>query len=289
MVEAADTISVEDEVLRYARDEPRLGQSAVAGRMRARGMQISPSGVRYIWVKHGLETVVKRLQALAQGNVDVLSDEERRLLERGQIAARLSLRGEDDEAGGGEPLTRQQLILHAAAELFASQGYDRTSIRDIAAKVGLLPGSVYHHFPSKEDIYLGVYREGFRRIMGRVREAANAGRDPWDRLRRACEVHVSGLVEGAHVERLTGHSLALIDDHEVFDKIRGDRDAYEKVFRELIEALPIAAGTDRTLLRLTLLGAMSWVAIWYREDKYSARQIADNMVDMLRRGVGGKR
>ena len=174
MVEAVETISVEDEVLRYARDEPRLGQSAVAGRMRARGMQISPSGVRYIWVKHGLETVVKRLQALAQGNVDVLSDEERRLLERGQIAAKLSLRGEDDEAGGGEPLTRQQLILHAAAELFASQGYDRTSIRDIAAKVGLLPGSVYHHFPSKEDIYLGVYREGFRRIMGRVREAANS-------------------------------------------------------------------------------------------------------------------
>ncbi|MCB1957698.1 MAG: TetR/AcrR family transcriptional regulator [Rhodocyclaceae bacterium] len=255
--------------------------------MRARGMQISPSGVRYIWVKHGLETVVKRLETLARGDVDRLSEEERRLLERGQKAARLSLRGDADDAEGGEPLSRQQLILHAAAELFASQGYDRTSIRDIAAKVGLLPGSVYHHFPSKEDIYLGVYREGFRRIMARVREAAAAGRDPWDRLQRACEVHVSGLVEGEHIERLTGHSLAMIDDHEVFDKIRGDRNAYEQVFRELIEALPLAPGADRTLLRLTLLGAMNWVAIWYRAGKYSSQQIADTMVAMLRRGVSG--
>jgi len=279
-------IRVEDEVLRYAREEPRLGQAAVASRMRARGLQISPSGVRYIWLKHGLETVVKRLEVLAKGDAGQLSEEEQRLLERGQITARLSRRGgpQPDEPDG-EPLSRQQMILHAAAELFASQGYDRTSIRDIARRVGLLPGSVYHHFPSKEDLYLGVHREGFRHVMARVRGAAAKGSDPWDSLRRACEVHVSGLVEGPPVERLTGHGLAMIGDDQVFAKVQKDRDAYERFFRGLVDALPLTPGTDRSLLRLTLLGAMNWVAIWYREGKRSPRQIAEAMVGMLRDGV----
>lgn len=53
--------STEEEILRLSREEPELGQAAVAERLRRAGLTISPSGVRYIWQKHGLETTAKRL------------------------------------------------------------------------------------------------------------------------------------------------------------------------------------------------------------------------------------
>lgn len=55
---------IENEVLRLTHMEPLWGQVRVARAMRRRGMKISPSGVRCIWVRHGLETVENRLKAI---------------------------------------------------------------------------------------------------------------------------------------------------------------------------------------------------------------------------------
>lgn len=45
-------------------------------------------------------------------------------------------------------------ILAAALDLFLRQGYHATSVRQIAAAAGIVPGAVYNHFASKQDIYL---------------------------------------------------------------------------------------------------------------------------------------
>ncbi|BAL24471.1 TetR family transcriptional regulator [Azoarcus sp. KH32C] len=284
-----DTPNAEVLILRLAREDPELGQVAVAARLREFGVSISPSGVRYIWQKHGLETTVKRLQALVDQSNDglaALSDSQRALLERGTLTAQLARTPTSGrEAGGDELLDRRKVILNGAAALFSEAGYDRTSIRDIARRVGLLPGSVYHHFPSKEELYLAVHREGFRRVMEAVDAAIGETTDPWERLRRACEVHVERIVAGSSVDRVTGHSLALTGNHELLSKIRPARDAYEAVFRRLVAELPVTPGTDRSLFRLFLLGGMNWVYLWYREGKHSPREIADAMVEMIRNGV----
>ena len=57
--------------------------------------------------------------------------------------------------------TRRSEILETAAELFASSGF-RTSLKEIADACGILPGSLYHHFASKEAIVVELverYRE----------------------------------------------------------------------------------------------------------------------------------
>ncbi|HEY0877441.1 MAG TPA: TetR/AcrR family transcriptional regulator [Zeimonas sp.] len=276
---------VEAAILRLAREEPALGQAAVAARLRREGFAISPSGVRYIWQKRDLETAVKRLRAIAQSSregVAALSDAQRGLLERGARAAQLVA---GDPAVDGEPLDRRQVILDAAAALFAEQGYDSSSIRDIASRVGLLPGSIYHYFASKDELYLAVHEEGFRRLMAAVAEALAGASDPWERLTRACKVHVAAITSGTYIDRVTGHSLAMTGNPELFAKIRPMREAYENVYRRLVEALPLAPGVDRSLLRLMLLSILNWVHVWYREGRRSTDEIADAVVDMLRRGV----
>lgn len=282
---------IEIEILHLARAEPELGQAAVAGRLRRSGHTISASGVRYIWQRHGLETTVKRLQALVREARDgeaALTDAQRRLLERGERSAEVARAASADTEGADEPLDRRQAILNVAAELFSEQGYDRTSVRDIAARAGLLAGSVYHHFASKDELYLAVHREGFRRLLEAVEAAVAEEGDPWEGLRRACEVHVHLIVAGNAVDRVTGSSLALYGNHELLAKVRPVRHAYDRLFRRIVDDLPVAPEVDRTVLRLMLLGAMNWVFIWYREGRRTPEQIADAMVDIVRRGADAR-
>ncbi|MBU6267290.1 MAG: TetR/AcrR family transcriptional regulator [Sphingomonadales bacterium] len=50
------------------------------------------------------------------------------------------------------PADRRERIVEAAAALFAEHGFESTSVRQIADRVDMLPGSLYHHFATKEDI-----------------------------------------------------------------------------------------------------------------------------------------
>ncbi len=292
MAEQHETLPTNDSesaILELARREPELGQAAVAKRLRDEGYEISPSGVRYILQKHDLETTVKRLKALmaeSGAGTQMLTDSQRRLLERSSVTAGLRRPRSSSGKQRVEPLERSEIIINAAAELFSSVGYDRTSIRDIASRVGLLPGSIYHHFDSKEELYIAVHREGFRRVLKRAKAAGEGLNDPWERLRRACEVHVHGLVEGSPVDRITGTSLAFVSNEALLARVQPFREEYEQVFRELIKALPLKPGTDRSLLRLSLLGSMNWVYLWYRPGRHSPQELASEMVDMIRNGVG---
>jgi len=58
----------------------------------------------------------------------------------------------------------RRAILDAALDLFVAHGYAQVSIRNIASKVGYSPGAIYSYFPSKDDIFLALAEEGFRKL-----------------------------------------------------------------------------------------------------------------------------
>jgi AcrR family transcriptional regulator len=92
---------------------------------------------------------------------------------------------------------RREDLLDASARLFGAHGYASTSVRDIANAVGMLPGSLYYHFKSKEELLLAVHREGVDHINKAVQEAlATAGEDPWDRLEAVSVAHRTALLSG---------------------------------------------------------------------------------------------
>src|SRR6516225_9335501 len=77
---------------------------------------------------------------------------------------------------------RRLLLLDAAARLFSERGFHATSMRDLARAVGMLSGSIYYHFESKEEMLLAVYEEGVRRVAAAVEQAVADQTEPWKRL-----------------------------------------------------------------------------------------------------------
>ena len=61
-----------------------------------------------------------------------------------------------------EPSSRRDELLELAATMFAARGLRATTVRDIADAAGILSGSLYHHFASKEEMVDEVLRSGYR-------------------------------------------------------------------------------------------------------------------------------
>jgi len=60
---------------------------------------------------------------------------------------------------------REALILQVAEEVLAEKGYHETSIDEIAARVGIAKGTVYLHFPSKEDLVVAILERDMQKIL----------------------------------------------------------------------------------------------------------------------------
>ncbi|WP_019931571.1 TetR/AcrR family transcriptional regulator [Nocardia sp. BMG111209] len=163
---------------------------------------------------------------------------------------------------------RRTELLALAAELFAERGLRATTVRDIADAAGILSGSLYHHFDSKESMVDEILRGFLDDLFGRYREivAANlSARDTLEALVIASyesfdHSHAAVAIYQAEAKRLSGTPR--------FDYI----DEYNREFRQIwsrVLELGVADGSFRpeldVELALRFLRDTVWVAVrWYR-------------------------
>lgn len=172
----------------------------------------------------------------------------------------------------------------AAAHLFNQRGYDATSMRDIAREAGMLAGSMYYHFPSKDDLIIATYEEGKRLISGAVIDAIEGVTDPWERLRLAAIAHMNTLFGGNNFSILLCADISRTSP-TLRNRLIEIRDSYDTLFMDLIEALPLSEDVDRRLLRLSLLGSLNWSSSWYRPGGQTPAQIGEFFVKIIKDGL----
>jgi AcrR family transcriptional regulator len=81
------------------------------------------------------------------------------------------------------PATRREELLELAASMFAERGLRATTVRDIADAAGILSGSLYHHFSSKEEMVDEVLRGFLDWLFDRYQQIIDTERNPLERLR----------------------------------------------------------------------------------------------------------
>lgn len=180
--------------------------------------------------------------------------------------------------------SRLPKVLDEAARLFRARGFEGTSVREIAKAVGMLPGSLYCHFETKEALLVAVYVKGVQQIIEAVQSAVAGVADPWERLEAACIAHLEAILHDDDYAQVVVR-VRPADVPVAHESLIELRNSYEDLFAGLIRDLPLARGTDRRVLRLMLIGAMNWSQTWYRPGgRFNPRAIARKFIALLRQG-----
>ncbi|WLQ14229.1 TetR/AcrR family transcriptional regulator [Hahella aquimaris] len=167
-----------------------------------------------------------------------------------------------------DPQSARGRLLAKAAHLFKEKGYERTTVRDLAASVGIQSGSIFHHFRSKEDILFAVMEETILYITAKMREALERAPTPRDRLLALlrCELEsvLGGTGEAMTVLVYEWRSLSDARQEEILKL----RDQYEGLWLDTLSEARDAGLVkgDVAVLRRFLTGALSWTITWYKSE-----------------------
>lgn len=186
-------------------------------------------------------------------------------------------------------------ILDAARQLFVSQGYEATSVRNIAAKVGCSPGILYHYFEDKQDIMAMLLQETFHKLSSRLIAIQQDSDSICARFRRGLRAYMDFGAEYPHHYALLfmkpssweGNDRVMAvffeDGMRTFESMRSlSRDAIEaKILRPELNDVEELAQT----IWAAIHGMVS-VQIGARTFPWLERtRLVDRMVDILMRGI----
>lgn len=174
-------------------------------------------------------------------------------------------------------------ILRAAAALFHAHGFERTSVKQIAAAAGIQKSTVYHHFQSKQDLLFDILSHTVDMAMGGLLDIVRSDRAASERMRMAVRHHVVNLVNDLdNVACFVEEGKALGIEHR--EAYVAKRDAYERCFRQIIEdgmATREFRPLNVRLAGFAILGMCNWLVRWYRPDGSTpAEEIAAHLGEL---------
>ena len=178
-------------------------------------------------------------------------------------------------------------IRQVAMDLFYKQGFQATTLRHIASRVGIQVGSLYNHIESKGDLLFEIMETVMRDLLEDQRQVAQTP-DVVERMRLLVYHHVKFHGERAE-EVFIGNSELRSLSRAQRTRIVGLRHDYEQVFQNELEDgirqgkfLPV----DVHITTYGIIAMTTWVSAWYSpRGRLSLEDIAEIYTAMVLRGI----
>jgi AcrR family transcriptional regulator len=189
----------------------------------------------------------------------------------------------------GRPGYDAPTVLRRAIEVFNRQGYEATSIGDLARELGLSKSAIYHHVPSKEALLSAALDEALDGLSVAIDQATNAapGISANERLRTAVRQSVEILA--AHLPAVTlllrvrGNSeveLAALERRRVID------DKLASLVRAAADEGSLRVDIPPELISRLVFGMVNSLVEWYRPDgPVSVAELSAAIVDLAFDGL----
>lgn len=189
-----------------------------------------------------------------------------------------------------EGRTVPQRLLEVARQLFAEQGFERTSVQDVVSAAGVTKGAMYHYFDSKDDLLAAIYARVLRLQMDRLETFVSVDAPVEKRVFDAAADVVVTTIE--HLDSTTVYFRSL---HQLSpqkqEEVRRERRRYHDIFRAMV-AEGQQAGVFRSDLSADLVvdyffGSVHHLPTWWKpsramDAKTVGRTFATLLIDGLR-------
>lgn len=186
--------------------------------------------------------------------------------------------------------TRREELLSIAARLFAGQGYAQTSVRDIADAAGILSGSLYHHFSSKEAMLQEILGDFMNGLYRRFAEVASGDGSPRERFAGLVRVAFHTIDTQPHAVALYQHEYTLVAGLPGFEFLRAMSRLIQEMWIDVLDA-GRAAGEFRDdfdpLLTYFAVRDAGWSSVrWYRPDgALGPEELAEHYLQLFLSGL----
>ncbi len=191
-------------------------------------------------------------------------------------------------SGTQKSLDRAQEICLTAAQMFFENGFESTSVSDIAESLDLTKAGLYYYFESKQALLYQIVTFGLDSVQNKVLDPARLIKDPEERLRFIILNHARLAAEGNHAVIIISHEINALTSAQRLTVQKRRREYFDFVRNTLVElkGQRKLRDFDITATTFTLFGMILWLPRWYRSSGYlPVEMVCNNVCDLALNGM----
>ena len=184
-------------------------------------------------------------------------------------------------------MSRRQILLKEAAQLFRKKGYLSSSLRELAKRAGIQGGSVYHHFGSKQEILFQVMDNTMSTMIKNANAVLVQSKNLEAQLCALMHFHIGYTISDSDETFITDDELRHLDEDN-YSKVIAKRDKYQKLFEDIFTAGKEQGWqvVDPKLAARAAIQMSTGVSRWYRADSaLSIDEIAEQYTKIILSGL----
>jgi AcrR family transcriptional regulator len=185
-------------------------------------------------------------------------------------------------------INRKEQITETAAKLFRKKGYIATTMRDLAAELGIEAASIYHHVKSKEELLETNCFDMANKFILNAKEVNDIYFNAEEKLRLAIKLHIETITLNQNKSAVFLQEWRNLSEPNL-SKFKMLRDQYENQFTIIIidgENEDIFDFVDKKFAVLSILSTINFVNEWYNpEGKMNAAEIAEKLSNFILGGL----
>lgn len=185
----------------------------------------------------------------------------------------------------------RQLILDAAARIFAEYGYTRTRLGDIADSLDIHLTGLYYYYDNKEELVSDIICH----VPGRTAVALQSAldeipddADSREKISRAIDVYLEHILQDDNYVRAY-HRIASQVSPEIRQRAmsvtRDINEIWKRLIDDGVKSGALRGDLDVTMVRMLMLGSMNWAVEWFQPRMGPPKVMADVLKAMLFEGI----
>ncbi len=185
---------------------------------------------------------------------------------------------------------KYKLIIEAAVEVMAQNGFHRARVSEIARKAGVADGTIYLYFKNKEDLLISLFQEKMGQFIEKTEEKISGNDDVRQKLKKLVQMHFTQLAADHNLAIVTQLELRQSDASirlRINDILKRYLNLIDLILTKGVEENVFRENMDLRLARQMIFGTLDeTVTNWVMNDhKYDLEALSEPVAELLINGL----